>query len=274
MDLEKIITISRPRFWIYLLGPFLVGLAAVYPGLKNIWLLVLFGLYVTLPANLLVYGINDIFDYETDKQNPKKENYESKITPQERNEFWVVIIITNLPFLILAWFLPVFAQVSLGAFLFFGIFYSAEPIRAKTIPFLDSFFNILYLFPGYVGYFLAGGSGFNWKIFLAGVCWVMAMHAYSAVPDIEADKKVSIKTIATKLGGKNTIYFCLLLYSLSAILTVSYLGYISLSLWLVYAGLMIISIVNFKQNKLMKIYKVFPVINLISGFLIFLYVLQ
>jgi hypothetical protein len=43
-------------------------------------------------------------------------------------------------------------SLSLLGFLFFGIFYSAPPIRAKEIPFLDSFFNILYVFPGIAAY--------------------------------------------------------------------------------------------------------------------------
>jgi 4-hydroxybenzoate polyprenyltransferase len=35
-------------------------------------IVVLLMIYFTYPANLLVYGVNDIFDYETDKLNAKK----------------------------------------------------------------------------------------------------------------------------------------------------------------------------------------------------------
>jgi 4-hydroxybenzoate polyprenyltransferase len=38
----------------------------------NIIQVLLFGLYFLIPANIRIYGINDIYDYETDKLNPKK----------------------------------------------------------------------------------------------------------------------------------------------------------------------------------------------------------
>jgi 4-hydroxybenzoate polyprenyltransferase len=269
LSFNKVLKISRPRFWVYLLGPFLVGFATVYPDFSNLYLLIIFGFYFTLPANLLVYGINDIFDYETDKKNPKKEDYEAKVKPQQRNKLYTIIALTNLPFLPLLYWLPYSAIISLGLFLFFSIFYSAKPIRAKTIPFLDSLFNILYLFPGYVGYFLAGGSSFNLKIFLAGTCWVMAMHAYSAVPDIEADKQSGIETVATKLGGQNTLIFCLLLYIASAGLAYFKLGSLSLIFGLIYTGLMFFSLYKFKEDQLFRVYRYFPLVNILIGFLIF-----
>ena len=38
-----------------------------------------FVVYFLIPANILIYGINDIFDYDTDKLNPKKGTYEAFI---------------------------------------------------------------------------------------------------------------------------------------------------------------------------------------------------
>lgn len=212
-----------------------------------------------------MYGINDIFDYETDKNNPKKEDYEAKVKPKQRNKLYTIIALTNLPFLPLLYWLPYSAIISLILFLFFSVFYSAKPIRAKTIPFLDSLFNILYLFPGYVGYYLAGASGFNLKIFLAGTCWVMAMHAYSAVPDIKADKQSGIETIATKLGGKNTLIFCLFLYLASGSLAYFQLGSLSLIFGVIYTGLMLFSLYKFKKEQLFQVYRYFPSINIAVG---------
>jgi lycopene elongase/hydratase (dihydrobisanhydrobacterioruberin-forming) len=77
MQRSKLIAISRPRFWMYLLGPYLIGYALAvsfhgteYPyGLSYIFL---FLLLFTLPANLFLYGINDMYDGDTDRENPKK----------------------------------------------------------------------------------------------------------------------------------------------------------------------------------------------------------
>jgi 4-hydroxybenzoate polyprenyltransferase len=59
-------------------------------------------LYFTIPANLLIYGINDIADYDTDKKNPKKQAYESLLTPDKQKSMRSLIVVTNIPFLIRA----------------------------------------------------------------------------------------------------------------------------------------------------------------------------
>ena len=79
--MRHLLRVSRPRFWMYLLGPYMVALAAtsLRPPVE-VWLL---GLYLTLPANLLIYGVNDLFDAETDRLNPKKRDYESLLQPAQ-----------------------------------------------------------------------------------------------------------------------------------------------------------------------------------------------
>ena len=68
--------ISRPRFWLYLLGPFLIGAIAADTA-NFFWpALAVFAFYFTFPANMLIYGVNDIFDYEADKHNPAKKGSE------------------------------------------------------------------------------------------------------------------------------------------------------------------------------------------------------
>ncbi len=78
MKLSRVLRISRPRFWIYELGPYMIGvLGAILTSQQsretiNLWRVFLFGFYFLIPANIWIYGINDIYDYETDKLNPKK----------------------------------------------------------------------------------------------------------------------------------------------------------------------------------------------------------
>jgi 4-hydroxybenzoate polyprenyltransferase len=87
--------------------------------------------------------------------------------------------------------------------LFFGHQYSATPIRAKARPFWDSAFNVLYVFPVLIGWGLSDThASFPWLLFVAGTCWCMAMHAFSAVPDIEADQKALMVW-----GRANKIFF-------------------------------------------------------------------
>ena len=267
-----LIKISRPRFWVYITGPFLIGVVAAVP-IQSWPLIILLGVYFTFPANLLIYGINDIFDYETDKHNPKKISYETLVKPKEQKKLWRWIAITNVPFLLLLPLLGNNGRWAIAGFLFFGVFYSMPPIRAKIRPLLDSVFNVLYIFPGIVGYAVVSKTLPSLYICLAAAFWCMAMHAYSAVPDIEADRKAKIDTIATKLGKTGTLLFCLACYGLAAGLTISVLGQFSIAAAILYGFMMIVTLRAKNAHSVMKLYSLFPYINMGVGMALFLWVL-
>jgi len=271
LSLSKLFQLSRPRFWIYIFGPYLVGLAAGASKLSDFhhWPIVVFGFFFLFPANLLIYGINDIFDYETDIHNIKKIDYETLVPPAERITLWLVIALLNLPFALGLVAANAAARWTLAAFLFFSIFYSAPPIRAKTKPILDAAFNVLYIFPGIFAYYLIGGEALSLNLVLAAWCWAMAMHAYSAVPDITADRTAKIQTVATYLGLPGTLLFCLVLYAASALLAFPHLSFISLLLGMVYVSLMLASLRAGTESDVMRLYKIFPPINTISGGVLF-----
>lgn len=270
-DLGFILKVSRPRFWVYLLGPYLVGLVAAIATREELlnWHFALFALYFTLPANLLVYGVNDICDYETDKLNPKKADYEALVTPERRTTVLLAILLTNLPFVAGLIYVPLVAINSLIAFLLLSIFYSAWPIRAKAKPFLDSAFNILYIMPGVFAYAMITGDLPPWQVIVAGGLWTAAMHAYSAVPDIEVDREAGVRTIATILGANLTVALCAVLYAASAFLAAEFLGFLALPLGFAYLVLMLASFRSLKTGRIFALYRAFPMINMSAGFLIF-----
>lgn len=272
MVFKKVLHISRPRFWLYLAGPYLIGLAAAAHSttdLTGFWVWC-FLLYFLFPANLFVYGMNDIYDYETDRLNPKKSHYETLVTPDMQARLANWILITNVPFWILAFGFPLRHILAMLGFILFGMFYSATPIRAKTKPLLDSVFNILYLFPGWFGFYLAGGHGFNWHIFLAGTLWVMAMHAFSAIPDIHADSKAGLRTIATFLESTGTLIFCALCYIGAAVLAVPYIHSLALILGMLYVLMITATFISKETTQVFKVYTWFPAVNTVLGFSLFL----
>lgn len=265
-------SISRPRFWIYLVGPISLCLAASY-SLSEISLATIFLiLYFTFPANLLIYGVNDIADRDTDEFNDKKGTYEHQLKSKEVKSLWEIILLTNLPFLILFFFLPLNSVIAVLLFLFFSIFYSLKPIRAKAIPFIDSIFNVLYYLPAVAVFYALDVGSVNLFLILAGTFWVMAMHAYSAVPDIEADKKAGLETSATVLGKTKTLVWCFILYLLSAVLSAKVIGSVTLVLFIPYATLMILSIQTKTNEKLLSLYKYFPFLNTVVGAILFFYI--
>ena len=271
-----LLTVSRPRFWPYLSGPFLIGLASAgKASVESHWLmLVCMGIYFLFPANLLIYGINDIYDYETDKKNPKKQGYEALVTPKKHNFLASAVAVANYPFILgfLFWQgAPVAARVGLALFLVTGVGYSAPPIRAKAKPFLDTLFNSLYVFPAFVSYGILTGKFPPLALFLAATAWCMAMHAYSAIPDIDADKRAKIATVATVLGTNGTLLFCALCYVAAAVLSANWMGLFSVAVGVLYLALVGITFAKGK-NKVLSVYKIFPKINLIVGVALFWFV--
>ncbi len=247
-----------------------MGLAAGAQKLDDFfgWPLLVFALYFTLPANLLVYGVNDIFDYETDRDNAKKTGYESLVPPDQRTSLWTAIAFCNLPFLPALAFLSPAAMLAFFGFALCGVFYSAPP-RFKTKPLLDSTSNVLYIFPGVLAFYLAGGRTLSPSLFGAAWCWAMAMHAYSAVPDITADKNNGLHTVATFLGFRSTLLLCLALYLAAAFLSFSTLGALSIALGAIYAGLMLFSLTRRDEQQLLRVYRFFPLVNTACGAALF-----
>lgn len=276
MNIKEVLRISRPRFWLYEAATFgLVGTVGALQGISffSDWRYWVFALYFLIPANILIYGINDIFDYETDKLNPKKGDnaYEALVPPDRQKALWTWILLTNIPFL---FFVPHTLPLILSfiAFVFFASFYSAEPIRAKSKPIIDSLFSAgHYVATGVFGYYLAGlsaqagGVDFPLIGIIAGMSWAVAMHAYSAVPDIKADFGAGLKTIAIMIGAKRTIYLCWLLYILAAYLVRDIIPVASLIGGITFSYFMWRSAKAQTEEALFKLYTYFPLINTLIG---------
>ncbi|MDG1730146.1 MAG: prenyltransferase [Algibacter sp.] len=274
LSIKEILKLSRPRFWMYVLGTFLVGVMAsgnlfLYDTF-TIVLLVVFGFFFLLPANILIYGVNDIYDYQTDIYNAKKVAYEKVLHPDKHKTLWMVMVILILPFLPLFFLINTETKLALLVFLFTGVFYSAMPIRAKSKPPLDVFFSaIIYVSPSLVGFFLTGNTNIEWIAVFGGLIWAFGMQTYSAVPDIAADKKAGVNTLATLLGEKKALWFCLLCYLISASIGSYYLGYIVILFGAVYGIIVLLSINNI--TKLFSYYTYFPIINVVTGAMLFFY---
>jgi 4-hydroxybenzoate polyprenyltransferase len=104
----------------------------------------------------------------------------------------------------------------LVGFFVLGAAYSAPPLRLKTRPPLDSLSNGLYILPGAAAYAALTGTAPPLAALAGGWLWTMAMHTYSAVPDIEPDRRAGIETLATVLGRDRALAYCAVCWLLSA----------------------------------------------------------
>ena len=202
--LRYLLILSRPRFWFYLAGPVVVGVAAAAETVPDLFLPVGFALfgYFLLPANVLLYGVNDIFDAEIDTENPKKTEREARWQGGPTVVASVVASgLLTVPLFVVA---PSAAWPWLAGFLLLAVEYSAPPARFKTTPLLDSLSNGLYILPGIAAYAAVAGTQPPALAVVGAWLWTMGMHTFSAIPDIEPDRRAGIRTTATWLGERRT----------------------------------------------------------------------
>ncbi len=260
--LARLLVRSRPRFWLYLAGPVLVGLAYGATSLASLVspvALLLFA-YFLVPANVFLYGINDVFDAEIDRRNPKKSGREARYRGDRLTRV-AVITAAGLGLALLV-VVPNGAIPWILGFLVLGAAYSVPPLRLKTRPPFDSVSNGLYILPGVAAYVAVAGTLPPTMAILGTWLWAMAMHTFSAIPDIEPDRAGGISTLATALGERATLAYCAVVWTLAA-LAFAVLDPLAGGLFLSYPAIVLgIRIRNLPVD---RAYWWFPGINALAG---------
>jgi len=203
--------LSRPRFWLYLAGPVVVGVTYAADGRAELFAPVAVALfaYFLVPANVFLYGVNDAFDADVDEYNPKKDDEEGKEVRFQRDPVVLgAIALSGLAALAFVPVLPTVALVVFAAWAVLSVEYSAPPARFKTTPVLDSLSNGLYVLPAVIAYATIEGALPPTAAIAGAWLWSMGMHTFSAIPDIEPDREAGIRTTATWLGERRTYYYC------------------------------------------------------------------
>ena len=219
--LRALFVSSRPLSWINTAFPF--AAAYVLTTQRIDLTLVLGTLYFLVPYNLAMYGINDVFDYESDLHNPRKGGVEGALLDRRLHRPTIIAaIVTNVPFLVylvivggaLSWLvlaISVFAVVA----------YSVKGLRFKEKPFLDSLTSSThFVSPAVYGLVLAGAvfSSQLWALLFAFLLWGIASHAFGAVQDVIADREGGIASVATVIGAKATVRLAVIAYLLGGVL--------------------------------------------------------
>ncbi|WP_291046942.1 prenyltransferase [Herbiconiux sp.] len=219
--IRTLLVSSRPLSWVNTAFPFAAGYLMTTREVDLVF--VLGTLYFLVPYNLAMYGINDVFDYESDLRNPRKGGVEGAVLDRSfhRITLWAVVI-TNVPFLVLL--VAVGSPLSwlvLAVSVFAVIAYSAPGLRFKERPFVDSLTSSThFVSPAVYGLVLAGAvfTPGLWAVLGAFFLWGIASHAFGAVQDIVADREGGIASIATVIGGRATVRFALGAYLLAGVL--------------------------------------------------------
>jgi 4-hydroxybenzoate polyprenyltransferase len=273
--LKALFVSSRPLSWVNTAFPFA---AAYFMTTREIDLpLVLGTIYFLIPYNLAMYGINDVFDYESDLRNPRKGGVEGALLDRSMHRpTLIAAAVTNVPFLVylviigspLSWFV-------LAVSVFAVIAYSAPGLRFKERPFVDSITSSThFVSPAIYGLVLAGAvfTPQLWMLLAAFFLWGIASHAFGAVQDVIADREADISSIATVIGARATVRLAVVAYLLAGalLLFTEWPGPLAAVLALPYAVVCapFWSITDSEAERANRGWRKFLALNFISGFLV------
>jgi 4-hydroxybenzoate polyprenyltransferase len=223
---RDLLLISRPHFWF-------LSFVAVHLGfvLATRRILPRGDELVTMANAALVAGpllwlavlcVNDVWDLENDRANPRKAGsplVQGRVTPQEVLRVGAVASV-----------LTVLAAVPLGrlftvgaaAVVLLGWAYSAPPLRLKVRAGADVIVNsvVVGILGPLGGWVAMTGTidGFPWPISIIGVMAVGALYLPTTTVDRDADHRAGARTTAVALGRRATFEIGFALWAGSAAL--------------------------------------------------------
>lgn len=207
MKLKEMLMVSRPILWIVFPVVFYIGLlqSGASVSLESIIIM----LALSFPLSLAAYGINDVYDYKTDRKSKRKKGIQGYIVgPKDAPTVKIVSFLSAVVVFISFLLSQNILTILLGLVLIvLGYFYSALPLRLKERSPFDSLSNgFLYFFIPYsMGYSMSGGLlGFP----ISSLIWlslcVSMIHALGSIVDYDVDKKAGLRTFAVAYGTRTT----------------------------------------------------------------------
>jgi 4-hydroxybenzoate polyprenyltransferase len=220
-----LVQVSRPILWPVLPLVYYLGLHAAGARLSTAAIAEM--LLLTLPMNLVGCGLNDIYDYESDRRSGRRRKVWGAIVRYgDRGLVWRAAL-AMVP-LVIAGSLATHNGFNLAAtcgLVLVAWAYSVPPMRLKERPPLDSLANGLgfFLLPFAMGYSLgADPRAMPVKYYLLALS-VCGIHALATAADYEADKAAGHRTLAVALGRRTAAVFALATF-LAALLLGDYQG--------------------------------------------------
>jgi len=204
-----LVQVSRPLIWPVLPLVFALGVHAAGAN----WDATVISQLVTLtfPMNLIGCGLNDMYDYESDRRSARRRAVWGAVVSEHERRFVFHACAAMIPIVVLAACLTrnrdnFVATVSLVVVAWT---YSVPPYRLKERPPLDSLANGLgyFLFPLMMGYSLgADPSTMPPRYYLLALC-VAGIHALATAADYDADYAAGHRTFAVAFGRRAAAAF-------------------------------------------------------------------
>ncbi|KAH8108869.1 prenyltransferase [Phellopilus nigrolimitatus] len=236
-----LISVSRVPSWCF--GPILYTIGIIHSRVlpKTLPDIILSGFQIfclSFPLCIIVFGVNDVYDYTSDVHNPRKheQSLEGGILSPIHHSLVLSAARVSTALISLSFIVPLFASplkrssfynlqgpMCSSIILFLSWQYSSPPLRLKELPILDSISNGMIVWLAWaLGYVASGsplfGVGANES---ANKGWLLAfctagVHALGAAADVEADIAAGQRTIATMLGKRLAAGFSAACYVLAS----------------------------------------------------------
>ena len=207
--------VSRPGLWFATLWLYLMPTSGleVWNSI-NFWL----GLaYVTFPLNFMIYGWNDINDFEIDQANPRKDSFwfGAKGSEQQLANLWKAIVIVQIICLpVFIWIIGIKMVYLYLGLLFINFLYNHPRYGLSSRPPLEILCQIGYLLVVPFSVWLNESEALPWQTYFYLLLFAFQSHLMGEVMDIEPDRKSGRKTTATVIGMKNTKLLIILIVAL------------------------------------------------------------
>ncbi|HUS26336.1 MAG TPA: UbiA family prenyltransferase [Nevskiaceae bacterium] len=210
---KRLIIISRPLMGVLSLAVFTSGY--LLSGMAISWSTIVGAAFCFLPMGIMICGLNDIADRESDAQNDRKGGAEGAVITKAETRLilWAAILSGLVPIIVFALTERYLAALTILGLALFAYTYSVPPIRLKTRPILDSFSNgIWILLVLLLGFFVntTGWSDIQFPtipVLITTVLGTTAFHALGALMDYDVDKRVGDNTVAIFLGKRGTALY-------------------------------------------------------------------
>lgn len=273
--------LSEPKMWVYNGGLFFFGVilstyatrltanAATHFSIANIFPVLLYGLWFAAMTNVFAITLNNYFDRDEDKTNPKKIAYGAVATDRDRTAVRIGIAISLLTFIFLELLYPNKYIVAFGIIFFVSnTLYSAPPIRAKRYLIFDTLIGpFYYLSIISSGYAVLSHTWPNWSVLSFSFCYWLAIEIYyNKVIDLENDRLTHPYSTVVLLGKQRSLLLAGLLMCIAGIYFYTLDPLFALVV-LPHIGMFAASYHTSSNEKLLYIYSKSYMLNNLLGFI-------
>lgn len=216
----QLIQVSRPILWPVLPLVYYLALHASRAPLSTAAIVQL--LLLTLPANLLGCGLNDIYDYDSDRRSERRKRIWGAVVAESDRAFvrracvaMALLLVVGAAFTHNVWNVAATCGFIVAAWA-----YSVPPVRLKERPPLDALVNGLgfFLFPFAMGYSLgADPVSMPLKYYLLALS-VSGIHALATAADFDVDLAAGHRTLAVAFGRRAAAAFALTTFVIALLL--------------------------------------------------------